>query len=47
MPSSLHSSMHHRHNITPEWKKIYEDSIVHIGEAINDVLTADEKDASK
>lgn len=47
MPSSLHSSMHHRHNITPEWKKIYEDSIVHIGEAINDVLTADEKEASK
>ncbi len=47
MPSSLHSSMHHRHNITPEWKKTYEDSIVHIGEVINDVLAADEREASK
>lgn len=47
MPSSLHSSMHHRHNITSEWKKLYGDSIVHIGEAIKEVLDKDEKEASK
>ena len=47
MPSSLHSSMHHRHNIDSNWKKIYEDSIVHIGEAIQKVLDEDEKKAFK